>query len=402
MRHSLTRETLWTAIVTFTLCSFAFSERMNSIGIVLLAAHWLLDKNIYHKFKSIFSKKNTWPLFAFFGIYLVFYLFSDFDTSASHSIESKLTFLLLPLFLSTENYFQKNQKLIFQIFLISLSLSFIYALGNSYYVIIMVLKKTSFWLVLNRMHISMAIMHPGYYSNFFMLGIIYLIFNRVKGQYFFLSLCSIAVILLMSRIVLIFYVIFILTITLNYLRNTSQKLIKSFGLLLIGIMLGLIIYQVPTVQARIKESINNLNNASKDTKISSATATRRIAYEQEWELIKNKPLIGYGLGQANKTLRQRLKNTGYLELSKQMSTHNQYFSQWISMGLIGFIALILLLIFLFYYFRKNNLKTAWWFTLLVTLYLATDDMLDIQAGVVFFVLVWCLYLFKEKERISSL
>lgn len=396
MRHSLTRETLWTAIVTFTLCSFAFSERLNSIGITLLAIHWLVDTKLLEKAKRIFTQKNAWVLLSFFALYLLYFLFSEKDISASHSLESKLSFLLLPLFLSTENYFYERKELIFQLFCWSLMFSFFYALANSYYVLIIVMKKADYWSVFNRMHISMAIMHPGYYSNYFMMAILYLFFNKLSGRIFFISLFTIAVILLLSRIVLLFYMLFVIVLSIQYLLSTNHKLLKTAGLMLLALIIGWSVYQIPTVQSRFKESLANINNTNKNTKLSSATATRRIAYEQEWELIKNNPWQGYGLGSANELLRNKLYQSGYKALSKEMSTHNQYFSNWLSMGLTGILALLTLLIYLLYFFHKEKLKTAWWFTLLVTLYLTTDDMLDVQAGVVFFVLIWSLSLFQKK------
>lgn len=157
-------------------------------------------------------------------------------------------------------------------------------------------------------------------------------------------------------------------------------------------MIGaILLYQSPLVGRRIRGTFSNINNTSHNIKISSATASRRIAYEEEIKLILQKPILGYGLGKADLTLKESLISSGYVALGQKMHTHSQYFNTWLQLGIIGILWLVSMLLFLASYFLKNKAQIAFWFTILVAINLMTDDMLEIQAGIVFFVLILSLY-----------
>ena len=124
---NIDRSSVWLFLVTITACSFAWSERLSSIGIVLLVLHWLLDNQLLQKIKSIKLDAVLISFISFFLIHLVALSWSDYPQDASHTIEVKLSFLILPFLFSTENYLHlKSKKQLLMTFCLSCLVSFLY------------------------------------------------------------------------------------------------------------------------------------------------------------------------------------------------------------------------------------------------------------------------------------
>jgi len=400
MHLRLKRENIWLVLVGLTLSSFAFSERINSWGIILICIFTLADKDLIQKIKRANEQYRIFPMLAFFIVYLLFYLFSEKDSNASHTLIVKLSFFLLPLAFYIENYFTlKNERLILNIFSIAIGLGFLYQLSNSFMDYYFLAEEPKLSYALNRMLVSQYIMHPGYYSVFLMFGIIWHFFNKGPFRLSYILLFSIGVIILISRVVILFYIIFLIYLSIRFILTRKNKALTTMVFIAFGVVSTFLLYQIPTIRYRVNTTFQNINNTSKDNSISSATASRRIAYEYEIKLVAKKPIAGYGLGNATETLRKELQLQGYNELSKEMNTHCQYINTWMQTGILGLLTLLFLLLFLLNLFKKENKQTALWFVILIGSCLLTDDLLEIQANGVFFVLLLSLYI--QKRPTSS-
>jgi O-antigen ligase len=402
MKELLNRENCWLALVAFTLCTFAFSERLNSWGLILICVFTLLDPQLITKIKKAGPVNKLLPLLVFVLVYFVFFLFSNKDGNASHALVSKFGFVLFPLAFYLENYFnKKNEKSIILLFSMALSIGFLYQLISSLLDNYFFSEVPKFWYAINRMTVSDYMMHPGYYSAFLMFGVVWHFLNRSKWSLFFIPIFSLGIVILLSRIVLLFYIIFIAYLGIRFVFQSKNKVQSLLIVLLSGLILSFMLFQIPGIKARALKTINNFNNTSKDSDIASATSARRIAYEAEIKLILKKPLLGYGLGNAKQSLQHDLHKNGYIELAKEMNTHSQYFNTWLNTGIVGLLSLLFMLFFLFNYFRKRKMWTAMWLLLMVYFLLLTDDLLEIQANGVFFILLLSLYL-NQREKAKLL
>jgi len=401
MKSLITRENIWLFLVGFTLCSFAGSERINSWGIIAICLFTVVDINLIDKIKKTIWLKNTVPMFTFFGVYLLFFLFSERDADATHALVSKLSFFLLPAAFTIENYFtKKNEQLLMLVFSMALSISLGYQISSSLLDNYFLAKSPNLSLAFNRIYVSSYIMHPGYFSAFLLTGIIWHTIQRNKYSLLFISIFTIGIIILLSRIVILIYALFFLSIGIQYIRNSANKLRNTFLLIFAFILSCFAVYQIPLVKHRIVATVENINNTNKKINLESATASRRITYEQELYLVFNKPLLGYGLGNATKKLREYLTTKGYTALGKDMNTHNQYVNTWMNTGIFGLLALLTLLGSSLLYFKKNNRGVPLWLALMICFLLLTDDLLEIQANCVFFALILSLYHTEKKITYS--
>ncbi len=393
------RQKIWLIVVGFTLCSFAFSQRINSIGILALVAFFLVDKNLLQKISKPLDAKLLVPFIGFFFIYFIFYLFSEKDNDAFQAMFIKMSFLLLPLLFYYESFFTaSNEQKLMQWFSVLLCISFAYSIGHSMYKYYFLGVDPSIYGVFNRMSISEGIMHPGYFSNFFMFAFLWHYYHSSRHRLFFMSAFIVILLLLLSRIVLLFFILFIFWQIFNWILSTSKPILSALLIGMATLLISAGLYQLKTVKYRVDETIAGLRQTDKNVAYSAATASRKVAYEEEFKLCLDKPLFGYGLGNANQALQQGLHASGFKTLAENMHAHNQFFNTWLQTGIIGLAWLVVFLLTLIIRSIKNANVLAFWFTILVTMNLVTDDMLEIQAGIVFFVLIWSLYIIARPNR----
>jgi O-antigen ligase len=403
---NIDRSSVWLFLVTITACSFAWSERVSSIGIVLLVFHWLFDIQLLQKIKSIKFDPILISFVIFFLFHIIALSWSHYPFNASHTIEVKLSFLILPFLFSTENYLHlKAKKKLFITFCLSCMVSFLFCLLSSIY------HFHAFGLqsIFSRMNIAEAIMHPGYYSNYFALGILFCTFELLNnmnhsfkaGYILLIVLFSIILTLLASKTALIFIFIFAVYIfwrSSSFIKNNLLRLSFFVGICL---LFGIIFCMLPPIKNRIIETYQQSNVEIKQPDFSNSTISRRAAWNLEWQLIKDNPMVGYGTGSANLLLLEKFKEKKYASLIKNnMHTHNQFFHTWIDLGLGGIILLMSFLIICIRQFFIQNEEMGIWFSGLVFINILTDDMLEIQAGSVFFIFFLLILIYQHKKKFN--
>ncbi len=403
---NIDRSSVWLFLVTITACSFAWSERMSSIGIVLLVLHWLLDNQLVQKIKSIKLDAVLISFVSFFLFHIVALSWSHHTFDASHTIEVKLSFLILPFLFSTENYLHlKAKKQLFMTFCLSCLVSFLYCLLSSIYHF----HALGLESIFNRMNIAEAIMHPGYYSNYFVLGILFCTFELLNnmnhsfklGYVLCIIFFSIILTLLASKTALIFIFIFALYVFWKLSSFIKNNLVRLSFFLGVCLLFGIVISILPPIKNRIIETYQQSNIEIKQPAFSNSTISRRAAWKLEWQLIKDNPIVGYGTGSSNSLLLEKFKEKKYASLIEyNMHTHNQFFHTWIDLGLAGIILLMSFLIICAIQFWKQKEEMGVWFSGLVFINILTDDMLEIQAGSVFFIFFLLILIYQHKKKFN--
>lgn len=400
-----TRENLWLSIVFFIALSFTWSERLSSIGIFILSIHWLADKQLYAKLKSFRLKPFIIWCWLFFILHLMACIWTNPTELAFQTIMVKLSFLVLPFLFATENYLHKKSKHnLMKIFSLSLCVSFLYSISVDLY---NNFAKGSI-VYLNRMQISEAIMHPGYYSNYFAFAMVWCGYElsnyRTKCNKELLSLSAIfmmllvALLLLISKTTILFAGIFFLFLLWKFLDIIKKILPRILVYLFSLVMLFFVALQIPSIKYRIFETQRDTGTISKEVSIVNSTGSRITAWQNSWQLIQENWMKGYGTGSANSVLKQKLLNEGYINLANDnMHTHNQLLHTWLDVGVLGIVFILLIWVSSIIHFIKQKNGLALWLIVLMMLNLLTDDMLEIQAGIVFFVFFISLFMYTKFE-----
>ncbi len=114
-------------------------------------------------------------------------------------------------------------------------------------------------------------------------------------------------------------------------------------------------------------------------------------------IVKENWVFGVGIGDVNTTFQEQYtKLNSKLDKAHRLRAHNQFFTIWISLGLIGF-ALVVFVVFS-PLFDKNITFEVIIVTFSMIFAFFTQDMIETQAGVTIFALFYALVNFKEKEN----
>lgn len=404
--QSLDRSSVWFLLVVLTMASFPWNSHWNSIGITLLILHWLFDRNWLRKVKEINTGGSFWFFIIYFAINVIFLIGTDNLDAGAQGIEVKLSFLLLPILLSTENHLDEERWVILmKVFVLSCVMSIFVNFFHSIYSY----PSAPF----GRMQLSWTLTHPGLLSNYFFIASVFCLFMLYKRRnkwttVEYLLLISLFVllvfcVLLVSKTVIISFgllFIFLVWDFSSFVKHTVLRLVSV--ILVIGVVL-LFFLQLPMIMDRTIETNKNIEQLDKNIHIYNSTGSRIVSYQNSWELIKNSYMLGIGTGDANDALKLQLSKNGYMNLSNEnMHVHNQFLKTWLEQGIFGLLALIAMFIVALYGLIRFNQNWAVWAAILLILNAATDDILESQAGAVFFAFIIGLCLFSPRKQIGSL
>jgi len=408
MLHSirnLDRSTVWFVIVLLTAVLFPWHERASSIGILLLVMHWLWDRNLLYKMRQLKLGPEVWLCWAFFFYHLLALVWSPFRWEGWHSVEVKLSFLILPLLFGTENYLNaEKRKALEWTFAVSCALSFVYCIIQSW----LAHPQAGYAVIFQRMNISEPLMHPGYYSNYFAFAVVLLALNlwenrrRPAGEqwpaFLLIGFFLFALLALISKTAVLYLLLFAGFMLWRLTSGIAAPLLRYGVYLLFVLFMGVSFFLIPSVNRRYTETVKEtVKVAPQELLISNSTGTRLAAWDLEWELISERPVFGYGTGAANPLLLESLKKNGYTNLVKhELHTHNQILHTWIDLGLPGLFLMLGLFLWIgFVLVFKQKDQAGAWMIVLILANILTDDMLEIQAGAVFFVFFTMLYLYRQ-------
>jgi len=115
-------------------------------------------------------------------------------------------------------------------------------------------------------------------------------------------------------------------------------------------------------------------------------------------IIKEHPIMGVGTGDVKDAYElQYEKMNTKLDENHRLRGHNQYLTMWVTYGIFGFLFFIVVVFYpLFNGARKDKLFTA--FTIIAAMSFLTEDTLETQAGVMFFVFFYLFLLLRKNAK----
>lgn len=217
------------------------------------------------------------------------------------------------------------------------------------------------------------------------------IYKIASGLFLIVFIVSLA--LLSSRIIIIPFILIIVFILPFFLK---KRILVIYGiiLLLVGSAMVYLISNSTAFQERFKtDTLRELNIIPSEDKLftfesitKSNDATRAERWKCAVELIREKPLIGYGTGDEKKKLEEKYIKYKLTNSSvNNFDSHNQYLAFMIKSGVFGLIAyLILLGLSLFMAIKKRNYFQLC-FIVIISITSLTENILESNKGILFFV-----------------
>mgnify|MGYP003690801777 FL=1 len=369
---------------------------------------WVLS-SIYDHFQHpnfSFRINLKWTLLitSLFIVYLVFYLFSDFSKEASKALEIKASFLVVPsaLLLRKKQISKKELQLIFLSFQVACLCSATYLISKLVPALLNQwnsLKPEEFTYAIRTFMENTLGIHPTYLSIYYLFsiylvattqGIELITTNRriiIAFKIFAIILLSTICILMVARAPLLAFVFSLVAVAT--LKNWKKGL---FSMLIAAIVSIASIALIPSIGNRFKEVIESEAINEKTNSVNSSNLRKSILSCSKL-IISDNWLGGVGLDNVQKELNNCYDTYGNKELSnRNYNSHNQYFDVILSLGILGFILFIIILLFPFFGLDAFNYSSFLFFKLFMLICFVTENILNRQHGIVFFVVFNCLYI----------
>lgn len=375
-----------------------FNYRNGYLFILLIAA-----VVVFFKVKSVNSNNLKRILYINSSFFLVMFISAVFSQNYEYGIEKitrMLSLIIMPLSLyilnsRSVNLNKKKYNSIITIYFFSNIIFYVIVFSLSYLQHENFLFHTPEFI---NSKIGKYSIHPLYASiNLTICLILSLkILNRFKATFlkFLVAVSSVFAIIFLfflSRKLTIILTPILLLIHFRCGYNKPMKLTSLF--ILIFFIIGSM-YFAP-IKNRYADFFNFKNVYLTENK--GSIAQRINLYNCSLSLIKQKPIIGFGFGDVEKSI----QTCNFKSLTNNVNSHNQFFSAWLSSGILGVSSLILI----FYFHVSNAIKMKNTQYLLIStsfiFVMVVENYLERQDGVLTFSFFMNIYPFLNSSLTSK-
>jgi O-antigen ligase len=408
----LMKRTDW-VYISYLLLAFLlpFGDAPLTWGITIAGICWLVSNNWKEKLYQIRSVR-WFPFYVLFYLLCVVGAFYSIDKNeASFKLQQKVVIVILPMiFLSSPVQTMKLFQIIMNVFVVS---CLILVVKDEILSLIRFNSENDFdTFFYERFTCNL---HPTYLAFIFNMGVAYClerIFELNKNK----------------RLQLVFYYPVLLFLLIGVLQTSSKAGILSAGI----VWLCLAVYQFRkkvypghgkvfplaiifilfisgvVILNREQRMSNMVNVIQKKDLLAEKTSgessqLRLLIWHSAWNLIKQRPLTGYGTGDGNNMLKEENLKNGYTAAyERNLNAHSQYLQILLANGIPGLVALLAALLLMLYLSFIGNNYLGYCFILLILFNLLFESMLETRNGIAIFSffsgLLFCFIGDRNKEE----
>ncbi len=382
-------------LIAITLIFLPFSVQLSNLALAISFLYWLISGNLKTKFKILRERRVTVALFI--GIYLMYLIGSMYSSDLSRVIkilERSLAILITPFMIGS---FKWRKSMIFtplNAFLLSCSMISVYAIFKTIYYFNQhpdeYYLEFALWKLPQLVHF-----HAPYFALYLVIANIcgYMMFSsdnvslkHKRVLLIFLAFSNILLFFISSRTALFAnWMLIIIVIARHfYLKKKYWEILLSF--LAMGIIFIIAYYNIPFLHTKISNIL----------KEGYGTFFRLQVAEIVFELFKEAPLIGHGIGDAFQVLQQ-----GYVDRGLQnyvgLNSHNQYLFFLLSSGAIGATFFLCILFYSFRLAFKQKNRTYMAILFVFCICFLTEELLSRQKGIMLYAIFNSLLAFNDQD-----
>ena len=402
-------------IITIIAFIIPFGIRLLPSFIILLGLFWLFTGGIKRTIEYFFYSKGRNRFFIILLIFFYFFhllslLYTKNLRTGTFDIQMKLSFLLIPLFLSgiPKNSFDLDKVLnsFFIGTLVAAILCFFIATWNSLdfdsgKFLFNVQPGENYWenfFLYNRFSVFH---HPSYFAMFILFTLVIgFYFLNPNNESFFgnrfiliaMVFLSVTLFLLSSRAGLLVWFILIIAFGLTFTQERTRKSYRLvIPLVILAGIFSLLLIKISRYNT-VKEEFKVHENYTQES-IKSSIGTRMILWEEALHIIKRNFFFGVGQGDIKMELHNQAKKKGYLQIvEKNLNIHNQFLETFVGLGIGGVILLIMILLGPVIKLKGKYFELFVYFIIIVSVNLVFESMFNRLAGVFFFAFFYCLFI----------
>lgn len=391
--------------------SFPFNKTISNVLIITLVFLWLIKGNVYSRILEVLNNKLALIFLSSYFIYIICLIYSEDQKSGLFMLERKLSLILFPVILSTENLKRELVNKILLSFVISCFLATLLSILYIFYLHFIQVQGPSLTIdAFYRDNFTLLVnIHPTYYSMYITFSAIIIFFfllkdwNKLKIYIKFLALFVIVYfafinILLSSRMLLFISVLMLGALFVRFLfKNRVAGIIIILFLTLSTTFF--FIHKNNIIEKRFTE-LAETQWVPPIGVYYNSTNLRVGILNCSFNLLKNNWLFGFGTGSAQKNLNECYQSSGYSDVLfiDQYDTHNQYLNVWLNTGVIGLFIFLLTIVIPMNKAYKENCFVYLAFLCLVALCCFTESLLERQNGIVFYAFFNSLFAFHFIEN----
>lgn len=167
----------------------------------------------------------------------------------------------------------------------------------------------------------------------------------------------------------------------------------------IGVIAILSIIFIPSLHNRFENTIEDIKKISNNENPNYYSIAMRVeAIKVSWLIFKNNPLLGVGEGDLDDVIQSEYtaKNSILTEENRKLP-HNQFIQTMCTIGIVGFVVLLILFIMPFY--KQNMRKNFLFLMFLMTIFIScqVESVLERQVGINFFCFFYLLFSTETKS-----
>lgn len=353
--------------------------------------------------KTTFRFKTRPMLFVYILLFIVYVLSGFYSENRNwyiFELEKKLGLLVLSLSFFVLTITNNQKRNLLSIFAFSTTFWLVFCLifslfkayqTNDYSYLYM--DKLADWIGMLRVYFSLYI--------FFSLIILWHDFVDKRGNknivLISMLLCVLGMFLFMSRIQLPVLFLFLCILMFQYFKNKGLLVSGIISILILLFIFGGLIYFIQPLNQQFLGAIEKFHPKHAYTLDANGFNERLIFWKCSVELIKQNFFFGVGIGDLYEELSACYANIGLPRLNR-FNCHNQYLQVWLSVGIIGFAIFISLLVLHFKRAFRSKDSVYLAFLVVVCLGFLTESLLELQRGIVFFILISLIFYCSNSEN----
>jgi O-antigen ligase len=413
------RELRWSKrdqyVITIIAFIIPFGIRLLPSFIILLGLFWLFTGGIKRTIEYFFYSKERNRFFLFLLIFFYFFhllslLYTENFRPGTFDIQMKLSFLLIPLFLTgiPKNSIDLDKILNSFIIgtLVAAILCFFIAIWNSLdfdsgKIIFDVQPGENYWENFFLYERFSVFHHPSYFAMFILFAIaIGFYYLKPNNDSFFgnrfivitMVFLSVTLFLLSSRAGLLAWFILIIVFSFTYIQKRTRKSYRlAIPFVILAGVFSLLLINISRYNT-VKEEFKVYENYTQES-IKSSIGTRIVLWEEAVQIIKRNFFFGVGQGDIKMELHRQAKKQGYSQIvEKNLNIHNQFLETFVGLGVGGVILLVTLLFGPVIKLKGKYFELFVYFIIIVAVNLVFESMFNRLAGVFFFAFFYCLFI----------
>ena len=369
-------------------------------GIIIIGLSWIFSFSYKEKLRCFIKKPIPIAFVLLYLLHLLSIFYTENSPEGWNDLRLKISFLLLPFFMTTVQFIYNEQRMfILNFFAVLMMLMALTDLTHAFLEYLVSGNQETFYYINLPYTLTNKVHYVAWYYSFAIFITIYhLISSQSNRTFWFLGLLILlfSLILLSSRaFILAFIFVFILSFLKWFKTDKLSRLMWAKVSSIAALFLLSLVF-IPSINMRLNDTVVELQKMF-GYDIPKQTNPRVFIWRYGADLIVKNPIFGFGVGDAKEELNVALESCDAMFWNgehnvpiqnKNYNFHNQFMQTWAEVGIFGF--LILLFIMVHPFLLKNSHPLFLIFVGLTFIGCLTESMFERQAGVVLFAFMYPL------------